>query len=72
LASRIRDPLQRRHIDPAAIGRPSFATGIVIEADEDIGCAFRGFVGKKGLPVRSGITDVEIDGSFEGLHFVFS
>jgi len=65
------ESLQSGHIDPAAVRRPSGATGIVVQDHKNIWRIFRRFVRKKCRPIRFGVADVEIDGSLEWLHYVF-
>ena len=69
---RVRQPvvgelLERRHVDASAEWRPGREPGVVVENDQDIRRAFgrtRQFVGR---PVGLGITNVELDDSFERL-----
>jgi hypothetical protein len=58
-------PLEGRHLDPAAIGRPGRAAGVVIEDDQHVGGALGRPVGEEGVPVGGGVPDVELDGSRE-------
>jgi len=59
------DPLERGHIDASAEGRPGGTTGVIEKNDEDIWRARRRFVCEKCRPVRFGVADIKIYGSFE-------
>src|SRR5262245_53977015 len=60
-----RQRVHRRHLAPASVGRPGRTVSVVIENDEDIRGGFRCLVGKKRVPVRLRVVDVELDSAVE-------
>ena len=55
------EPLERRHLDPAAERRPGGKAGVVEQHDEDVRRSFRCRLGREGIPVGDGVADVELD-----------
>ena len=60
-----RQPVQRRHVDPAAVGRPGGQAGVIVQHDQDVRGSRGGLLRGVRSPVRNGIADVELDDALE-------
>ena len=63
----LRQLVERRHVDPAAVGRPRRQAGIIVEDEQDVRCALGCFLRRERPPVGFGIADIELDGALEVL-----
>ena len=56
---------QRRHVDPAAVGRPGGEPGVVVQHEQDVRCALGRLLRRERPPVGDRIADIELDGALE-------
>ena len=61
----LRQPVERRHVDPAAVGRPGGESGVVVEHEQDVRCARGRLLRRERPPVGLRIADIELDGALE-------
>lgn len=60
-------PIQRRHVDTAAVGGPGSETGVVVEDEHYVWCACGRFLRGERSPVWFGVADIELDGTLKVL-----